>query len=144
MRSLSTAVFLLSASLSFGRIHEELNGTWVLLPQPTVYHGEQVTESGTVTIDIREGNVAVIRDFTFRGKAHNFRYHDIADGPMNSTLRAPQQTTHLRWEHTALRLQTIRDGEETVDTFSLAPDGTMTDIVESPGRAPVALMFHRQ
>ena len=144
MKTLFVCAFALSfAMVALARRHDELNSIWVLRPTPVEFRGQPVTQSGTVTIDDREGNITVTRNFTYAG-AQTLYYHDSTDGPRGSKIRGQGAVAKVRWEGDTLNVSTTREGAETTDRYSLAPDGTMIDVVESAGRTPVMLVFHRQ
>jgi hypothetical protein len=67
-----------------------------------------------------------------------------ADGPRGAKIRGQGAVAKVRWEGDTLNVSTTRRGVETTDRYRLAPDGTMIDVVESVGRSPVTLVFHRQ
>jgi hypothetical protein len=131
------------AMVASARRHDELNSIWVLRPTPVEVDGQPVTQSGTVTIDDREGNITVTRNFTYTGAQTSY-HHDRADGPRGAKIRGQGEVAKARWEGDTLNVSTTRGGVETTDRYSLAPDGTMIDVVESAGRTPVTLVFHRQ
>jgi hypothetical protein len=144
MKMLLGCAFALGfAMVAAARRHDELNSIWVLRPTPVKFDGQPVTQSGTVTIDDREGNITVTRNFTYAG-AQTFYYHDSTDGPRGAKIRGQGAVAKVRWEGDTLNVSTTRGGVETTDRYRLAPDGTMIDVVESAGRTPVTLVFHRQ
>jgi len=144
MKMLLVCAFALGlAIVAAARRHDELNSIWVLRPTAVEVDGQSVTQSGTVTIDDREGNITVTRNFTFAG-AQTFYYHDSTDGPRGAKIGGQGAVTKVRWEGDTLNVSTTRGGVETTDRYRLAPDGTMIDVVESAGRSPVMLVFHRQ
>ena len=60
------AVFAgLGAGLGLASNHHVLNGTWQLVPARSELHGEAAIQTGTVTINDREGNIYVERNFNF-------------------------------------------------------------------------------
>jgi hypothetical protein len=144
MKTILVCAFALGlATVALARRHDELNRIWVLRPTAAEFDGQPVTQTGTVRIDDREGNIAVVRNFTYSG-AKTFYYHDSTDGPRGTKIRGEEAVAKARWEGDTLNVSTIRRGVETIDRYSLAPDGTMIDVMESAGRAPSTLVFHRQ
>jgi hypothetical protein len=49
-----------------------------------------------------------------------------------------------RWDHDVLKVATTQSGATTVESYTLASDGTMTVAVQKPGQAPMTLVFQRQ
>jgi hypothetical protein len=144
MKIVLAGAFALFGVAAYAR-HVNLNGTWVMQPAQSEYAGLPVTQSGTITIDDREGNVTISRDFTYAAATQTFRYHDAADGPRGATIRGSGEQVKARWEGDLLKVTTIRDGVATVDNYSLAEDGvTLRDIVEQQGREPVTYLFRRE
>ena len=62
--AITLAIF---SGLAFATNHHELNGTWQLVPARSEFHGEPAIQTGTVTINDREGNIYVQRNFNFDG-----------------------------------------------------------------------------
>lgn len=136
-------VFVLAVA-AFAADHSAMNGTWVLLPSKSEFSGEPVIQTGTVTIDDRQGNITVSRKFTYQGANETFFYSDSTDGERNAKIHSGNTNSKTRWDHDSLRVTTTHDGMTTIETYSLAPDGTLTDIVESPSHKRITLTFERK
>jgi hypothetical protein len=60
---IQAAALAVFAGLSLASNHHVLNGTWQLVPARSELHGEPAIQTGTVTINDREGNIYVQRNF---------------------------------------------------------------------------------
>ena len=138
------ATFLLAA-LTFASDHHALNGTWTLVPAKSDYAGREVVQTGTVTIDDRQGNITVSRNFTYGGANETFFYSFSTDGQENSTIKDGKDfKSKAKWEHNVLKVATTRDGVTTRERFSLTADGTLIVSVEQPEHRPITLVFQRK
>ena len=138
------ATFLLLSS-AFARDHSFLNGTWTLLPAKSDFAGQPVVQTGTVTINDRQGNITVSRNFTYEGASETFFYHDITDAENNATIKTGKDLkSKTRWDHDVLKVTTTDSAGTTLENYSLAGDGTMVVSVTRPGRAPFTLVFQRK
>ncbi len=125
--------------------HKALNGTWTLVPAKTDFAGQPVVQTGTVTINEREGNITVSRNFVYTGATQTFYYNDTADSRNNATIRSGMDVkSKARWDHDVLKVTTSKSGAVTLETYSLAPDGTMSVNIDKPDHTPVTLVFHRK
>src|ERR1017187_366835 len=79
---LMTLFFAFSA---FAHDHSALNGTWTLVPAKSDFAGQSVVQTGTVTINEREGIITVSRSFVYEGATETFFYRDITDADNNAT-----------------------------------------------------------
>lgn len=139
----AVGVALLFAAQAYAHPHDFLNGTWVVRPVQTEHASEPVTLTGTVTIGDLDGELTVSRNLTYTGYK-TFYYQDSVEGPAKSTIRGDDETVRMRWDGDTLMVFTTRNGVRTVDNYSLAPDGTMIDLVESAGHAPLMVVLRRQ
>jgi len=154
MRTHSTATItgavltaLLFAFSGFARDHHTaLNGTWTLVAARSDFAGQPVLQSGTVTIDERQGNITVSRSFVYEGASgETFFYRDLTDGQNSATIHAGKDVkSKARWDRDVLRVTTTQFGATTHESYTLAPDGTMMVTVEKPGQTPLTLIFQRQ
>ena len=135
---------LLVAPLS-ARGHHELNGTWKLIPTRGDFAGQPVTETGSVTINDREHNITVSRNFTYDGANRTNSYQFTTDGRENSSIRNGKTfKSKAKWEGDVLVVTTTQDIETTVEHFSLDPAGTLRLVVDRPGQTAVTLFFQHQ
>jgi hypothetical protein len=125
--------------------HHTLNGTWTLVPAKSDFAGQDVVQTGTVTIDDRQGNITVARNFTYNGANQTFSYSFSTDGQENSTIKDGKDfKSKAKWERNVLRVTTTHGGVTTVERFSLAADGTLILNVDQPDHRPIALVFQRK
>jgi hypothetical protein len=136
---------LVLATLAFARDHTALNGTWVLEPTQSDFSGQPVMQTGTVTINEREGDITVARNFKYAGADNTYFYKDMVDSENNATIHSGKDVkSKARWDHDVLKVVTTQSGVVTTETYALAPDGTMKVNVVKPGNKPVTLVFVRK
>ena len=139
---LATFLFAFSA---FARDHTALNGTWTLVPARSDFAGQPVIQTGTVTIDERQGNITVSRSFVYQGATETFFYNDITDSENNATIHNGKDLkSKTRWDHDVLKVTTTQSGATTLESYSLAADGTMMVSVIRPEHKPITLLFQRK
>jgi hypothetical protein len=140
-----TSIFLLAALLSFGREHKELNGTWTLVPTKSNFGGQPVMQTGTVTINEREGDITVSRNFAYEGATQTTFYRDMTDSQNSATIKDGKEfKSKTRWDHDVLKVTTTQSGVTTVESYTLGADGTLMATVVRPGWKPVTLYFERK
>ncbi len=152
MKTYSTATItgtvlatLLFACSTFARDHSALNGTWTLVPAKSDFAGQPVVQTGTVTISERQGIIIVARSFRYEGATETFFYHDITDAEDNATIKTSKDLkSKSRWDHDVMKVTTTQSGSVTLESYALAPDGSMTVTVVRPGQKPTSLAFQRQ
>ena len=66
---MTTLLFAVSA---FARDHIALNGTWTLVPTKSDFAGQPVVQTGTVTINEREGIITISRSFVYAGAGETY------------------------------------------------------------------------
>jgi hypothetical protein len=148
----TTAVFagavlttLLCAFSAVARDHSAMNGTWILVPAKSDFAGQPAVQTGSVTINEREGNITVSRSFVYEGAGETFFYNDITDSQNNATIHEGKDfKSRARWDHDVLKVTTTKSGATTLESYTMAADGTMTASVVRPGRNPITLVFQRQ
>jgi len=129
---------------AFARDHSELNGTWTLVPASSDFAGQPVVQTGTVTIADREGIIIVERSFAYEGAAKTFFYRDVTDSRHGDTFHEGKDLkSKTDWSHDVLKVTTTNAGAVTVESYSLAADGTMLDTVVRPDRKTFTLVFRR-
>jgi hypothetical protein len=98
-----------------------------------------------VTIADRDGIIIVSRNFRYEGATDTYFYRDITDAENNATIHTGKNLkSKTRWDHDVLKVTTTESGTVTLESYSLAPDGTMMVSVVRPNRKPITLVFQRQ
>ena len=139
---LTTLFFTFSA---FAWDHSALNGTWTLVPASSDFAGQPVVQTGTVTINDRQGVIVISRSFRYEGATETFFYSDSAGSEHNSTIHTGKDLkSKTKWDHDVLKVTTTDSGAITLESYSLAPDGSMSVSVERPERKPITLVFQRK
>jgi hypothetical protein len=136
---------LLFAFCAFAHQHNALNGTWTLVPAKSDFAGQRVVQTGTVTINERQGIITVSRNFVYEGATETFFYRDMTDSNDNATIHSGKDIkSKTRWDHDVLKVTTTESGAVTLESYSLAADGTMLVSVVRPERKPITLVFQHQ
>jgi hypothetical protein len=136
---------LLLAFSAFARDHRALNGTWTLVPAKSDFAGQPVVQTGTVTIADREGIIIVSRSFRYEGATDTYFYRDITDSEHNATIHTGKDLkSKTRWDRDVLKVTTTESGAVTLESYTLAADGTMMVSVVRPEHKPITLVFQRQ
>ena len=149
MRTLTGAVLstLLFAATAFAHEHAALNGTWTLVPAQSDFAGQPVIQTGTVTINERDGDITVSRSFKYEGASDTFFYRDITDSENSATIHTGKELkTKTRWDHDVLKVTNTntQSGAVTLETYTLAADGTMLVSVVRPDHKLINLRFQRR
>jgi len=136
---------LLFACPALARDHSALNGTWTLVPARSDFAGQPVVQTGTVTINEREGIIIVSRSFVYEGATETFFYRDSTGSEHNDTIHTGKDLkSKTRWDHDVLKVTTTQSGAITLESYTLAADGTMRVSVERPEHKPITLVFQRK
>ena len=100
-----------------------------------------MVQTGTVTIADREGIILVSRSFVYEGATETFFYSDVTDSEHNATIHTGKDLkSKTRWDHDVLKVTTPQSGAVTLESYTLAADGTMMVSVERPERKPITLI----
>jgi hypothetical protein len=87
----------------------------------------------------------VSRSFVYEGALETFFYKDSTGSQFGGTVHSGKDMkTRTRWDHGVLKVTTTQSGANTLETYSLAADGSMTVNVERPDHKIVALVFERK
>ena len=136
---------LLFALSGLASDHSALNGLGTLVPAQSAFAGQPVVQTGTVTISDRQGIIIVARSFVYTGAAETFFYKDITDAEDNATIHSGKDVkSKTRWDHDALKVTTTNAGAVTVETYTLAADGSMLVRVARPDHSSITLLFERK
>lgn len=139
---MATLLFALSA---LALDHSALNGSWTLVPAKSDFAGQPVVQTGTVTISDRQGIIIVSRSFVYQGATETFFYKDITDAENNATIHTGKDIkSKTKWDHDVLKVTTTQSGAITVESYTLAVDGTMLVRVVRPEHSPITLVFQRK
>jgi hypothetical protein len=148
MKTTITAAFLttlLFASSAFARERTALNGTWTLIPTRSEFAGQPVIQTGTVTINERQGDITVSRSFAYEGATETLFYRDMTDSENSATIKSGKDfKTKARWDHDVLKVTTTQGGAVTLETYTLTADGTMMASVIRPDHKVITLYFQRK
>ena len=136
----------LGAGLGFAANHHAMNGTWQLAPQRSEFNGEPAIQTGTVTINDRERNVSVERNFNFDGANQSTSTSFSTDSQEKATIKDKEQgfKSKAKWDGNVLKVVTVQDGINIVERYSLRDDGVMMLQLERTGHQPETLFFQRQ
>jgi hypothetical protein len=138
-----TALFF--ACVAFAHEHTALNGTWTLVPTKSEFAGQAVIQTGTVTINERQGDITVVRSFAYEGANDTFFYRDLTDSQNSATIHSGKDLkSKTKWDHDVLKVTTTQSGSITVESYSLTADGDMLVSVVRPDRKPFTLVFERK
>jgi len=140
MAALSVAVF---SGVAFAH-HHELNGTWQLVPSRCQFNGEPAIEAGTVSINDREGNIWVERNFSLEEGNKTVNTNFATDSRHGSTIKEPGFRSKAKWDGNVLKVTTDREGVITQERYQLASDGGMLLEVQRTGRPAETLYFQHR
>jgi len=95
----------LSVATAFAHQQAALNGRWTLVPAQSDFAGQPVVQTGSVTIDERNGDITVSRSFKCEAASDTFFYRDITDSENNATIQTGRELkTETRWDHDVLKV----------------------------------------
>jgi len=99
-----------------------------------------------VTINERQGITVVSRSFVYEGATETFFYRDSTGNSRNSTTvhTGKNLKTKTKWDDGVLKVTTTDSGVVTLESYSLAADGTMSVSVVRPEQKLITLVFHRK
>jgi hypothetical protein len=99
-----------------------------------------------VTISDHQGVTVISRSFKYEGAAETFFYSDsTGSSEYSPTIHSGKDLkTKTKWDHDILKVTTTQSGAVTLESYTLAADGTMRVGVERPVGKPIALVFQRQ
>src|SRR6202161_3390644 len=108
LRRLVMATLLFTPS-AFARDHVALNGTWTLVPTRSDFAGQPVIQTGTVTINERDGDITISRSFAYEGAAETFFYKDLTDSANSATIHGGKDLkSKTKWDHDVLKVITTQ------------------------------------
>jgi len=99
----------------------------------------------TVTINDRDCIITVSFIFNDTGATETFFYSDMTDAEHNATIHDGKDLkSKTRWDHDVLKVTTTQSGVVTLESYTLAADGTMTVSVVRPEHKPITLVLQRK
>jgi len=141
---LATIMVAFSA-LAFANSHHDLNGTWRLVPTRSEFAGEPMIQTGTLTINDREGNIYVSRNFSFDGENQSVSYSFSTDARENTSIHEGKAfKSKAKWEGPVLKVVSTQDNITSTERYRLSGDGTLMLTVDRPGHRTISLFFERQ
>jgi hypothetical protein len=141
---IQAAALAVFAGLGLASNHHVLNGIWQLVPARSELHGEPAIQTGTVTINDREGNIYVQRNFDLDSANLSTSTSVATDARAKTSIKEPGFKSKAKWEGDMLKVTTDHEGITTVERYSLLGDGTMMLQVERTGRPSETFYFQRQ
>jgi uncharacterized protein YdeI (BOF family) len=136
---------LLLACSALASDHSALNGTWTLVPTESDFAGQPVVQTGTVTINDQQDVIVISRSFVYEGATETYFYRDSAGSEPGDTIHSGKDLkSKTKWDHNALKVTTTQSGAITVESYTLAADGTMRVSVVRPERKAITLIFKRR
>lgn len=141
----SAAVLAFFAASSFAANHHSLNGTWTLISGRSDFAGGTMVQSASITINDREHNISISRNFTSEGANTTASYTFDTDGRENSTIHEGSSfKSKAKWEGNVLKVTTTRANGVEMERYSLQPDGTLMLVIDRPDHRTLTLYFQRQ
>jgi hypothetical protein len=139
------AVLVLYAASAFAANHHSLNGTWLLISDRSDLAGGTMIQSAKVTINDRQHNIYISRNFNSEGENTTASYTFDTDARENSTIRQGANfKSKAKWDGDTLKVTTTRDNGVETERYGLQPDGTMMLVIDRPSRSTLTLYFQRQ
>jgi hypothetical protein len=81
----------------------------------------------------------------YAGATETIFYNDSTGSENNSTIHNGKDLkSKTRWDHDVLKVATTQSGTTTLESYSLAADGTMLVSVVRPEHTPITLVFQRK
>ena len=99
-----TAAAVLLAGCAFADKHHSMNGTWQLTPERSEFNGEPAIQTGTVTINDRERNIYVSRNFDFDSASKSTSTSFTTDAAHGASIKNKETgfKSKAKWEGDAL------------------------------------------
>ena len=127
------------------RDHKDFNGVWTLVQGRSDFAGQPVVQTGTVTIEDRQGNISVSRSFAYEGATETFFYKDTTDSQRGATIHVGKDVkSKTRWDHDDLKVTTTDGGTVTTEIYRMTGEHEMTVSVMRTDQKPITLVFQRQ
>ena len=141
----AVAGLVLFATSLLAASHHQLNGTWILDPTRSEFAGEPAIQTGTVTINDRQHNIYIARNFDFDSTKQTYDYSFSTDSRESATIHQGENfKSKSKWDGDVLKVTTVHNGQTILERFSLEPDGSLMLVLDRPEHRVVTLFFHRQ
>jgi hypothetical protein len=102
-------------------------------------------QTGTITIDDRQHNISIMRNFNYEGLNQTVDYRFSTDGRENSSIHEGKGfKSKAKWEGNELKVTSTQDDVTSTERFNQSGDGTLMLVVERPGHRTITLFFERQ
>lgn len=142
--SIASVVVLFAAS-AFAANHHSLNGTWTLIPDKSDFAGGKMIQSAGITINDRQHNISISRNFTSEGENTTASFTFDTDARENATIhQGAGFKSKAKWDGDVLKVTTTRTTGVETERYSLQPDGTLMLVIERPDHRNLTLYFQRQ
>lgn len=142
---LSAAALAFFAASAFAANHHSLNGTWTLLADKSDFGGGKMIQSATITINDRQHNISISRNFTSEGENTTASYTFDTDARENATIhQGAGFKSKAKWDGDVLKVTTTRTNGVEMERYSLQPDGTLMMVIDRPDHRTLTLYFQRQ
>jgi len=146
-RNFQTCVFavVLFTGCALASNHQSMNGVWQLVPERSEFNGEPAIQAGTVTINDREHNVYVSRNFTFDSPSESTTTSFSTDARHNASIKDKETgfKSKAKWDGDVLTVTTTQQGSSVMERYSLRDDRTLVLQLDRPGHQPETLYFER-
>src|SRR5580704_1224516 len=141
----SAAVLVFFAASAIAANHHSLNGTWKLIPDRSDFAGGTMVQSASITINDREHNISISRNFTSEGENTTASFTFDTDARENATIhQGASFKSKAKWEGNVLKVTTTRTNCVEMERYSLQPDGTLMMVIDRPDHRTLTLYFQRQ
>ena len=142
---LSAAALALFAVSAFAANHHSLNGTWTLIPDKSDFGGGKMIQSATITINDRQHNISISRNFTSEGENTTASFTFETDARENATIhQGAGFKSKAKWDGDVLKVTTTRTNGVETERYSLQPDGTLMMVIDRADHRTLTLYFQRQ
>ena len=85
-----------------------------------------------------------LAQFRYEGATETFFYSDSTGSENNATNHTGKDLkSKTKWDHDVLKVTTTQSGAVTLESYTLAADGTMIVSVVRPEHKPITLVFQR-
>jgi len=143
LSSAATAVFFAASAIAAN--HHSLNGTWKLIADRSDFAGGTMVQSASITINDREHNISISRNFTSEGENTTASFKFDTDARENSTIhQGASFKSKAKWEGDVLKVTTTRTSGVEMERYSMQPDGTLMLVIDRPDHRTLTLYFARE